>query len=137
MNDFAQLLRKLRLEAGLSQNALAKKTKVDPSYINRIERGERQPPSVDVIRDIARVLDLDEFVTNQLLLSAGYAPVTTISPQTVTHPGLTRLNEFLSDTNIPPEDRDLLERDLDLLDQHIQLLRKRQRNRDGEDAESS
>ena len=136
MNDFAELLRRLRLEADLSQNALAKKTGVDPSYINRIERGERQPPSVGVIHDIARALELDEFSTNQLLLSAGYAPIIATNPQPATHPGLQLLNDFLSDEGISPEDRDFIERDIDLLEQHIRLIRKRRPSRASEEAES-
>ena len=137
MNGFAELLQRLRLKAGLSQNALAKKAGVDPSYINRIERSERQPPSLGVIHDIARALELDEFSTNQLLLSAGYAPATTANPQLVTHPRLQLLGDFLSDDSISPEDRDLIERDLDLLGEHIRLIRKHRRYKVGEDTESS
>ena len=134
--DFGDLLQRLRLKTGLSQNALAKKARVDPSYVNRIERGERQPPSLSVIHDIARALELDEFGTNQLLLSAGYAPITATNPQPATHPGLQLLSDFLSDEGILPEDRDLIERDLDLLEQHIRLIRKRRPNRASEEAES-
>lgn len=137
MNDFAELLRKLRLEAGLSQNALAKKTGVDPSYINRIERGERQPPSVGVIHDIARALELDSFSVDQLLLGAGYAPATAANPQRVIHPRLQLLGDFLSDENILPEDRDLIERDIDLLEEHIHLIRKRRRYKASDDTEST
>lgn len=137
MNSFAELLQRLRLKAGLSQNALAKKAGVDPSYINRIEKGERQPPSLSVVHDIARALDLEEFSTNQLLLSAGYAPATTANPQLVAHPRLQFLGDFLSDDSIPPEDRDLIERDLDLLEEHIRLIRKRRRYKASDDTESS
>jgi transcriptional regulator with XRE-family HTH domain len=42
-------LRKLRLEAGLSQRALCRKIDVDESYISRLERGQRAP-SVEVLR---------------------------------------------------------------------------------------
>lgn len=131
MNDFAKLLQKLRLEAGLSQNALARKTGVDPSYINRVERGLRQPPSLGVIHDIAEALELDTFSTNQLLLSAGYAPVKTMSSQTASHPGLQLLSDFLSDEDVSPEHRDLVERDLDLIEQHIRLIRKQREKREG------
>lgn len=137
MDGFAELLQKLRLRAGLSQNALAKKAEVDPSYINRIERGERQPPSLSVIHDIARALELDEFSTSQLLLSAGYAPATTANPHLVAHPRLQLLGDFLSDGSISPEDRDLIERDLDLLEEHIRLIRKRRRYEASEDTNSS
>ena len=136
MGHFADLLRKLRTEAALSQNALAKKVGIDPSYINRIEKGERQPPSVSVIHDIARALDLDEFGANQLLLSAGYAPATAFNSQPATHPGLHLLSDFLSDESVRSEDRDLIERDLDLLEQHIRLIRKRRPNKTNEGTES-
>ena len=123
MNDFAQFLKKLRLESGLSQNALARRTGVDPSYINRLERGLRQPPSSGVIHDIAKALELDEYSTDQLLLSAGYAPTMDTNPQPVSHPGLQLLNDFLTDENVLPEHRGLIERDLDLVEQHIRLIR--------------
>ena len=134
--DFGDLLQRLRLKAGLSQNALAKKARIDPSYVNRIERSERQPPSLSVIHNIARALELDEFGTNQLLLSAGYAPITATNLQPATHPGLQLLNDFLSDEGISPEDRDFIERDIDLLEQHIRLIRKRRPSRASEEAES-
>jgi transcriptional regulator with XRE-family HTH domain len=135
MRDFAGLLRKLRTEANLSQNALARKARVDPSYIHRIEKGERQPPSVSVIRDIAKALQLNESGTNQLLLSAGYAPVTAITSGPATHPGLQLVSDFLGDESVPPEERDLVERELELLEQRIRLVRKRRQSETADDTE--
>lgn len=124
MNDFAELLKRLRIDAGLSQSSLAQKAGVDPSYINRIEKGQRQPPSQSIIRELATALELDSFNTGQLLLSAGYAASTPKEPQFDFHPGLHLVNDFLGDEDVLPEHKDLIERDLDLIEQHIRLIRK-------------
>ena len=46
---FGSLLKALRQQAGLSQQALAERVNYSPSYICRLERGERSP-NIDVIR---------------------------------------------------------------------------------------
>jgi transcriptional regulator with XRE-family HTH domain len=42
-------LKELRVAAGLSQRELCRRMGVDPSYVTRLERGEREP-SADVLR---------------------------------------------------------------------------------------
>ena len=52
-------LRQLRTENGLSLKALARKVKVDHSYLSRIESGQVQP-SEQVLRKISKTLRHDE-----------------------------------------------------------------------------
>jgi len=75
-DDFAALLRRYRDRAGLSCNELARAVGVDPSYISRLERGEREPPRRRVIERLAEVLKLPLEDQDRLLVSAGYAPAT-------------------------------------------------------------
>lgn len=41
--NFSKAIRIIRAQKGLSQQAFAKKTEIDPSLISRIETGERKP----------------------------------------------------------------------------------------------
>jgi transcriptional regulator with XRE-family HTH domain len=75
-DDFAALLRRYRDRARLSCNELARAVGVDPSYISRLERGEREPPRRRVIERLAEVLKLPLEDQDRLLVSAGYAPAT-------------------------------------------------------------
>ncbi len=72
---FSAKLREFRLRSGLSQNALSVEVGVDPSYINRIERSEREPPKRDLVLKIANALSLQDHERDDLLLSAKYAPM--------------------------------------------------------------
>jgi transcriptional regulator with XRE-family HTH domain len=74
--EFAALLRSLRERAGLSCNELARAVGVDPSYISRLERSEREPPRRRVVDGLAAALQLDLDDQDRLLVSAGYAPAT-------------------------------------------------------------
>ena len=75
-DDFAALLRRYRDRAGLSCNELARAVGVDPSYISRLERGEREPPRRRVIERLAEAFKLPLEDQDRLLVSAGYAPAT-------------------------------------------------------------
>ncbi|WP_227318832.1 helix-turn-helix domain-containing protein [Cedecea davisae] len=55
--QFGQRVRKLRLEAGLSQEAFADKCGLDRTYISGIERGVRNP-TLEVIAVIASGLEI-------------------------------------------------------------------------------
>jgi transcriptional regulator with XRE-family HTH domain len=55
--QFAQNLRRLRMEAGFTQEALSDATKIDAGEISRLERGTRDPQLRTIVR-IARGLDV-------------------------------------------------------------------------------
>lgn len=57
--QFGQRVRKLRLEAGLSQEAFADKCGLDRTYISGIERGVRNPTlEVIAVRSDLKLKDL-------------------------------------------------------------------------------
>ncbi|HLI51007.1 MAG TPA: helix-turn-helix transcriptional regulator [Thermomicrobiaceae bacterium] len=70
---FSDLLGIFRRRADLSQTALANLIGVIPSYMSRLESGEREPDR-DVVIMIGHVLGLHRLDRAALLLSAGYAP---------------------------------------------------------------
>ena len=77
MPPLGQVVRELRLQAGLSLNELARRAGVDPAYVHRIESPnvERAPvPRRQVVLSIAVALGLDAHQTDELLTHAGYAP---------------------------------------------------------------
>lgn len=77
---FGQMLRRLRTERGLRQNALAKSVGVDPAYVNQIERELRgtsgcpKSPRRPICLALARGLGLDDAETDRFLFAAGLAP---------------------------------------------------------------
>ncbi len=71
---FASVLRVFRERAGLSRNGLAHLACVDPSYLCRVENGERKPAKADIVASLAQALELGPTETNQLYAAAGYTP---------------------------------------------------------------
>lgn len=69
MPHFGQKLLALRKRRNLSQKELAKLSGVSPSYLSRVERGERNPPHPAVLKKMALPLALSEF---EILALAGY-----------------------------------------------------------------
>src|SRR5262245_9185984 len=55
---FASLLRRHRLAAGLSQEALAERANLSPSAITALESGKRQAPYRGTVRALATALGL-------------------------------------------------------------------------------
>lgn len=74
MITYATTLRRYRLRARLSQNALAHRLGLDASYLNRIESGVRGTPSYDVALSLARELARSADELDLLLFAAGYVP---------------------------------------------------------------
>jgi transcriptional regulator with XRE-family HTH domain len=67
-NSLGEIIRRQRVTLPLTQQELAAMTGVSPSYLGRIERGERYP-SARVLRKIAKPLGFGE---NELFTLAGY-----------------------------------------------------------------
>lgn len=59
MDSFGKKVQKLREKTGMSQRQLAFAVDVTPTYMSKIERGEFAPPSEEVVKKIAFVLNCD------------------------------------------------------------------------------
>ncbi|MEK7241661.1 MAG: helix-turn-helix transcriptional regulator, partial [Planctomycetota bacterium] len=68
--SFGAYLRKIRKRKGVSLKSLAKRLDVNFAYLSRIEN-EKVPPSVALVKKLARVLRWD---TDELTLLAGRVP---------------------------------------------------------------
>ena len=55
---FLQLLRDLRIEAGVTQNVLAKRLGNTQTFISKVERGERRLDLVEFV-EVCEALDID------------------------------------------------------------------------------
>lgn len=66
---FGEYLKQLREERSISQRALAEKSGISNAEISRIETGNRQNPSPDVLRQLAQALDIPHEI---LMEKAGY-----------------------------------------------------------------
>jgi len=73
INHLGQILKQQRIAVPLTPQELAAASKVSPSHLGRIERGERFP-SAHVLRRLARPLGFNE---DELFTLAGF-----LSPQT-------------------------------------------------------
>jgi transcriptional regulator with XRE-family HTH domain len=85
MNSFGDFLRERRCARGLSLRKTAEKVGVQSSYLSKVERGIKPPPSAQTIVKLAHVLDEDP---GALLLLAGkipddYCDVINLSPQSI------------------------------------------------------
>lgn len=76
--EFPTLLRSFRERDKRSRNNLAYEVGVDPSYLTRIEHGDREPPRQHIVEALARALRLSVPERNRLLVAAGYAPVSIV-----------------------------------------------------------
>ena len=99
MIAFPDQLRRYRERADLSCNELARAVGVDPSYVSRLERGERDLPRRRVVEGIAAALQLDPVDTDRLLVSAGYAPVA-LAAMGTWDPALEAVAERLADPGL-------------------------------------
>lgn len=72
--SFGAMLAQFRARTGKSRSALAHEVHVDPSYLTRIEHGDRVAPRPHIIEDLARVLRLTKPERNRFLIAAGFVP---------------------------------------------------------------
>jgi transcriptional regulator with XRE-family HTH domain len=101
---FDSVLRSFRERSGRSRNNLAHEVGVDPSYLTRIEHGDRDAPRLHIVEALARALRLSINDRNQLLVAAGYAPV---DLGTLGWPAaLQSVADVLTSVHLTPEERD-------------------------------
>ncbi len=60
MRQFADLLKKYRAQASLTQQTLGDRLKLSPPYIAQIESGQKPPPQPRIVGRMAEILRLDE-----------------------------------------------------------------------------
>ena len=77
---FSATIKGLRTKTGKSRYRLAKDAHLDEAYFHRLETGERNNPSRDVVVKLGFALAFGNLAVtlddlNQLLLSACYAPL--------------------------------------------------------------
>lgn len=104
-DEFPVLIRLFRLRSLRTRNDLAKSCRVDPSYLARIEYGDREPPNQVIIEAIARELKLTPFERNRLLVSAGYAPLS-VAQLGHWHETLQVVTDVLNDIHLSPKERE-------------------------------
>ncbi len=114
MATFGEVLAATRRAAGVSQRALAQAAGVDASYVNRLERGERQAPEADLVRRFAVALHLDEQGTDALVVAGGGLPAA-LDRLGPLDPTVLLLADVLSDSAIPEQERADLRRIVALL----------------------
>ncbi len=72
VQSFGQLIRQARKDKGYSQRELAKLVELDFTYLSKLENDRADyPPKEDVIRSLARWLNLNE---EELIFLAGRIP---------------------------------------------------------------
>ncbi|MGG3887802.1 helix-turn-helix domain-containing protein [Metabacillus fastidiosus] len=67
--DLGSCIREMREEKGLSGRELARRSNISQAYLSQLERGENKKPSPEIIKKIAKGLDVDY---NELMTLAGY-----------------------------------------------------------------
>src|SRR3954465_7524511 len=103
-DEFPALLRSFRERGGRSRNALAHEVGVDPSYLTRIEHGDREPPRQHIVEALARALRLSLPDRNRLLVAAGYAPLSVVQLG-AWDDALQAVADVLNDIRLSPEER--------------------------------
>lgn len=61
MNEFGQMLRRLRLEKNITQRELAGMIGVDFTYISKIELGTMEPPAEEKVIKLAEIFGEDPY----------------------------------------------------------------------------
>lgn len=90
MTDLGKIVKQRRGEIPLSLQELSRASGVSPSYLGRVERGQRFP-SARVLRKIAKPLGFSE---SELLASAGYLSFPPV--EEVSSPGGGRLDPYVA-----------------------------------------
>lgn len=113
--NFGMVLRGFRERAGLSQSALARRAGLDPSFVNRLESGQRGADRA-VAEGLARALDLNPTEMDQLLAAGGHLPLllARLGPQ---DPTLQLVARILADERLSDADRAAFRQVIELIGQ--------------------
>lgn len=106
-DGFPSLLRQLRQRAGLSQNRLARTSRIDPAYVNRMEAAPEAEPLVPrppVLRRLCDALGLTRHERDRLYVVAGRCPPT-LQALGGWDPALAAVAETLADPGLSEDDR--------------------------------
>lgn len=103
--EFATALRFYRERTKCSRNKLAHTVGIDPSYLTRIEHGDREPPRLHIVEALSRALDLSKGDRDRLMVAAGFAPVSVLQLG-AWDDALEAVVDVLTDIHLSPEDRD-------------------------------
>lgn len=101
---FGELLRHYRQQAQLSQLALARRSGIHASMINRFERAERQPADRAIVERFAQALSLPAADRDSLLAAAGFLPAA-LERLGAADPELLMIAEVLADPTLPGDER--------------------------------
>ncbi len=121
VETFPVMMRQFRERAKSSRNALAHKVGVDPSYLTRIEHGNRTPPSHFIVDAIAESLNLTRLERDQLRLAGGYSP--RVVNGSGWSPALHAVARVLNDYRLSAEERADFERIILAMASHWQPIK--------------
>jgi predicted ATPase/transcriptional regulator with XRE-family HTH domain len=82
--SFGEMLRRLRIEASLSQEALAHRARLSPDTIAALETGRRRSPRLRTVAEIAEALGLDEASRVALTRAAKGVEIPSTGPDDLT-----------------------------------------------------
>ena len=112
--EFAEKMKFIRTQKGVSQGFVARGSSYDKSFICRLEKGERQPNRSQIVY-ISEAMGLNAEETDSLLMAAGFMPVQANS--LLKDPKLAHLDDLLM---VSPEPvREFAEQEIDLLIQRM------------------
>ena len=94
MNTFADMMLYLRKKYGASQRIVAEGSGFDKSFISRLESGDREPTSREMILRLAEGIGASPEDSDKLLLTAGYMPVQ--AQAMLNNPELARLDDLMA-----------------------------------------
>lgn len=101
--SFASVLRRFRERAGHSQSGLARLAKLDPSFVNRLESGQRGAERA-VAEALIAALELPSEEADRLLAAGGYLPPS-LARVGIDDPTLRLVVQTLSDESVSDSDR--------------------------------
>jgi transcriptional regulator with XRE-family HTH domain len=74
MSEFGEAMARYRIEAGLNQRELGAAIGLDPTQVNKVERGHRPPLGAKYMKPLVRVLRLNQSEAKKLVQLAGLSP---------------------------------------------------------------